>query len=341
MKGDNRQSLLKRWELIIIAGAIAAPFVFYFSPYIQGLMIFVMMWVVMGTSWNLLSGYTGQVSFGHAAFFGIGAYAAALPFHHWQFSPWWGLLTGGIAAVMLAVFLGKLVFRLRGPYFALGTLASAEILRLVFGEEEWLTNGHNGIFYMTTWVSKIPYYFIILVIAAAAVFSVKMIMRGKWGFYFLSIREDQEAAEALGIDTAKYKNISLWISSFFAGITGAFFMIYQGFIDPEVVFALHNISIITILVGIIGGVGTIWGPALGAVVMVFVQELFRSSFFGFGPRWLPRFHSLLFGILVIVVILYMSGGIVGDWHLIRQRMSRSRFLTWFHRKQNQEKNNYP
>jgi branched-chain amino acid transport system permease protein len=320
----KREKLVQPWEWFIVLLAVAAPFAFYFSPYIQGLLVFVMMWAVLGTSWNLLSGYTGQVSFGHAAFFGIGAYAAALPFYHWQISPWWGLLTGGLAAVFLAFLLGKLVFRLRGPYFALGTLACAEILRLVFGEEEWLTNGHNGIFYMTTWVSKYPYYFIILAIAAAAVLSVKLIMRGKLGYYFLSIREDQDAAEALGIDTARYKNISLWISAFFAGLAGAFFMVYQGFIDPEVVFALHNISIITILVGIIGGVGTIWGPPLGALIMVFVQELFRSSFFGFGPRWIPRFHSLLFGVLVIIVILYLSGGIVGDWDLIRQRFKRKK-----------------
>jgi branched-chain amino acid transport system permease protein len=307
-------------ELLVIPAAIAAPLIFYFSPYIQGLLIFVMMWVVLGTSWNLLAGYTGQVSFGHAAFFGIGAYAAALPYHHWQVTPWWGLITGGLAAVALAFLLGKLVFRLRGPYFALGTLAAAEILRLVFGEEQWLGNGHNGIFYMTTWTSKYPYYYIITAVALLSVFTVKWLMKRKAGYYFLSIREDQDAAEALGIDTTKYKNISLAVSAFFAGVAGAFFMIYQGFIDPEVVFALHNISIITILVGIIGGVGTIWGPALGALVMVFVQELFRSSFFGFGPPWVPRFHALLFGALVIVVILFLPGGIVGDWKLIGQQL---------------------
>jgi len=216
------------------------------------------------------------------------------------------------------------VFRLRGPYFALGTLASAEILRLVFGEEEWLTNGHTGILYITTWVSKYPYYFIALALAAGAVLSVKFVMRSKAGFYFLSIREDEEAAEALGIDTRKYKNVATARSTFWAGMAGAFYMIYMGFIDPEVVFALHNISIITILVGIIGGVGTIWGPAVGAVVMVFVQELFRSAIFGLAPVWVSRIHSLVFGLLVIFVILYLAGGIVGDWHLIRNKLKSRR-----------------
>jgi branched-chain amino acid transport system permease protein len=174
---------------------------------------------------------------------------------------------------------------------------------------------------MTTWVSKYPYYYIALALAVGAVLSVKFVMKTKAGFYFLSIREDQDAAEALGINTKKYKNISTVISTFWAGMAGAFYMIYMGFIDPEVVFALYNISIITILVGIIGGVGTIWGPALGAVVMVFLQELFRSSIFGLAPEWLSGFHSLIFGLLVIFVILYMAGGIVGDWKIVARKFN--------------------
>jgi branched-chain amino acid transport system permease protein len=318
-KTASRTFKITRVEWIIIAVSLILPLIFNFSPYFQGLLIFIMMWVILGSSWNLLAGYTGLVSFGHAAYFGIGAYAAAIPFLHWGISPWWGLLTGGLAAVILGYFLGIVVFRLRGPYFALGTLATAEILRIIFGEEEWLTNGHNGILYMTSWVTKYPYYYIALALALGAVFSVKFIMKTKAGFYFLSIREDQDAAEALGINTKKYKNVATVVSTFWAGMAGAFYMIYMGFIDPEVVFALHNISIITILVGIIGGVGTIWGPAVGAVVMVFMQELFRSSLFGLAPEWLSRFHSLVFGLLVIFVILYMAGGIVGDWKLISKK----------------------
>jgi len=315
---------LDKREWIILAVAAILPWLFSFSPYFQGLLILILMWVVLGNSWNLLAGFTGQVSFGHAAFFGIGAYATAIPYHHFRISPWWGLLTGGLAAVLLGYLLGKMVFRLRGPYFALGTLASGEILRLLFGEEEWLTNGHNGILYMTTFISKIPYYYLILFIAIASLIAVKAIMNSKLGFYFLSIREDQEAAEALGIDTAKYKNISLAISAFFAGTAGAFYMIYMGFVDPEVVFALHSISIVTILVGIIGGVGTIWGPPVGALIMVFVQELFRSSFFGIGPQWVSQMHSLVFGALVVIVILYLAGGVVGDWDIIRKKFSKKK-----------------
>ncbi len=320
----HNDKFISKSEIGIFIFALVLPFIFDFSPYIQGLLIFVMLWVVLGTSWNLLAGYTGQVSFGHAAFFGIGAYAAGVPFFLFKVSPWWGLLFGGITAVILGYLLGIVVFRLRGPYFALGTLAAAEILRIAFGQEEWLTNGHNGILYITTWVSKYPYYFIILAIAAGTILTVKVVMRRREGYYFLSIREDEDAASAIGINASKYKNISMGLSSFWAGMAGAFYFIYMGFIDPETVFALHNISIISILVGIIGGVGTIWGPAIGAIIMVLLQETFRSAFFGFAPQWVSGMHAFVFGLLVIFVILYLPGGVVGDWDLIRKKLHLKR-----------------
>jgi branched-chain amino acid transport system permease protein len=143
-------------------------------------------------------------------------------------------------------------------------------------------------------------------------------MRSKWGFYFISIREDQDAAESIGIDTARYKNLSLLLSSFFTGTAGALYMNYMAFIDPQVVFSLHYVSIMAILVGIIGGVATIWGPAVGAFIMVGVQETFRSAVFGLAPRWVSKGHVLVFGVLVILVILYMANGVVGDWPKIRR-----------------------
>jgi branched-chain amino acid transport system permease protein len=143
-------------------------------------------------------------------------------------------------------------------------------------------------------------------------------MHSKWGYYFVAIREDQDAAESMGISTFRYKSMSLVTSSFFTGLAGAFYMNYMGFIDPHVVFSLHYISIMAILVGIIGGVGTIWGPAVGAFIMVWVQETFRSSFFGLLPKWISESHVLVFGLLVMFVILFMANGIVGDWYKIRQ-----------------------
>ena len=285
--------------------------------YYQHLMILVLMWVVIGSSWNLLAGYTGQVSFGHAAFFGIGAYTAGILHTKLEFSAWWGMLLGGPSAVILGLFIGYLCFRLRGPYFALGTLATGEILRLVANNWVDFTEGMVGILIIQSFGSKLPYFYLAFGIAVLCLGVISLVMHSKLGYYFVSIREDQDAAESLGINTTRYKNISLAISAFFTGTAGAFYLNYMGFIDPSVVFSLHNVSIQAILVGILGGVATLWGPTVGALVMVGIQELFRTAFFGLAPKWVSQGHALAFGLLVVLTILYLSNGLVGDWGKIK------------------------
>jgi branched-chain amino acid transport system permease protein len=292
------------------------------SDYYQHLVIIALMWVIIGSSWNLLAGYTGQVSFGHAIFFGVGAYTAGILTTKLHISAWWGMLFGGPVAMLIALFVGWACFRLRGPYFALATLAGSEIIRLVATNWESLTDGMVGILIIQSFRSKLPYYYMVLALAAACIYVIHLVMKSKWGYYFVSIREDQDAAESLGINTTLYKNISLLISAFFAGTAGAFYMNYMAFIDPHVVFSLHYISIMTILVGIVGGVATIMGPAVGAFIMVGVQETFRSAFFGLAPKWISQGHALVFGLLVIFVILFMAKGVVGDWAKIKRYVFR-------------------
>jgi branched-chain amino acid transport system permease protein len=292
------------------------------SDYYQHLVIIALMWVIIGSSWNLLAGYTGQVSFGHAIFFGVGAYTAGILVTKLHISAWWGMLFGGPVAMLIALFVGWTCFRLRGPYFALATLAGSEIFRLIATNWESLTDGMVGILIIQSFRSKLPYYYIVLALAAACIYVIHLVIKSKWGYYFVSIREDQDAAESLGINTTLYKNISLLISAFFAGTAGAFYMNYMAFIDPHVVFSLHYISIMAILVGIVGGVATIMGPAVGAFIMVGVQETFRSAFFGLAPKWVSQAHALVFGLLVIFVILFMANGVVGDWAKIKRHVFR-------------------
>jgi len=310
----------------VIAGLVALAFALFplvvKSDYYQHLVILALMWVVIGGSWNLLAGYTGQVSFGHAVFFGTGAYTAGILANKLGISAWWGMAFGGITAALVGLFIGWVCFRLRGPYFALATIAAGEIFRLIATTWESLTEGMVGIMILQTFRSKLPYYYLALLLAAASMFVFDLVMKSKWGFYFISIREDQDAAESMGINTTLYKNVSLLISSFFTGMAGAFYMNYMAFIDPHVVFSLHYISIMAILVGIIGGVATIWGPALGAFIMIGVQETFRSSIFGLAPRWVSQSHALVFGLLVMFVILYMANGVVGDWPKIKRLFLR-------------------
>ena len=294
------------------------------SSYYQHLVIIIFMWVVIGSSWNLLAGYTGQVSFGHAIFFGVGAYTAGIFATKLGISAWWGMMFGGFFSMLVGLFVGWVCFRLRGPYFALATLAGGEIIRLIATNWESLTEGMMGILIIQTFTSKLPYYYIAFALALACIYTIKLIMKSKWGYYFVSIREDEDAASSLGINTGLYKNISLLVSSFFTGMAGAFYMNYMAFIDPEVVFSLHYVSIMAILVGIVGGVATIWGPAVGAFVMIGLQETFRSSFFGLAPKWISQAHALVFGLLVIFVIMFLANGIVGDWDKIRRNVFRIR-----------------
>jgi branched-chain amino acid transport system permease protein len=297
------------------------------SDYYLHLLIIALMWVVIGSSWNLLAGYTGLVSFGHAIFFGTGAYTAGLFVTKLGISAWWGMMFGGIVSMAIGLIVGSICLRLRGPYFALATLAGGEIFRLLAINWEGLTEGMVGILIMQTFRSKTPYYYIALILAILCVYVTHLLMKTKWGYYLVSIREDQDAAESLGINTTLYKNVSLLISAFFTGMAGAFYMNYMAFIDPEVVFSLHYISIMAILVAIVGGVATILGPAVGAFAMVGVQEVFRSALFGAGPKWISQAHVLVFGLLVIFVIMFLARGIVGDWSKIKRSVFRIREST--------------
>lgn len=296
------------------------------SDYYRHIFILTFIWVIIGSAWNLISGYAGQVSFGHAIFFGTGAYTAGLCVTKLHISAWWGMLFAGPVAMIVGFIIGWVCFRLRGPYFALATIAFGEIFLQVAKVWVSLTEGMRGILIIQSFRSKIPYYYIGLGLAILCVAVIWKVVHSKWGYYFVAIREDQDAAEAIGVSSFRYKTVALLISSFFTGLAGAFYMNYMAFIDPQVVFSLHYISIMAILVSIIGGVGTIWGPPLGAFIMVWLQETFRSSMFGIAPKWISEAHVLAFGILVIVVIRYLPNGIVGDWNRIVSFLLRKSFL---------------
>jgi branched-chain amino acid transport system permease protein len=276
-------------------------------------LILVVMWAVIGMSWNLLSGYCGQVSFGHAAFFGIGAYTAGLLYAKLGLSAWWGLAATVPVVGLAALVIGFVCLRLRGPFFALATIAVGVILRVVAENLTGFTGGDLGIMIRErTWVEKTWYYYIILALAAATFWFVERVVASRLGYYFVAIREDQDAAESLGIDTTRYKTVALVLSAVIAGFAGAFYMNYMGYIDPKVVFALHDISVMAIMVVIVGGVATRWGPIVGAVIMILLAELIRTI-----PQ-IGAAHHTLFGVLLIVVIIFLPNGVVGDAAKLRR-----------------------
>jgi len=278
------------------------------GDYLMHIIILVLMWSVIGMAWNLLGGYCGQVSFGHAAFFGCGAYAAGILYHHTGVSAWWGIPVAIMATLLVGLLIGSISLRLRGPYFVLSTLAIGEIFRVFAENLEGFTQGNLGIMIQErSWVEKEPFFYIILIIAVITFLMVKLVAESKWGYYFVAIREDQDAAESLGINSTLYKTIALSLSGIFTGIAGAFYMNYMGYIDPGIVFALGDISILTVMVVMVGGVATYWGPIVGAIIMVFFSELIRSI-----PA-LGAAHQTFFGILLIVIIIFVPNGIVGDF----------------------------
>ncbi|MGE5237979.1 MAG: branched-chain amino acid ABC transporter permease [Chloroflexota bacterium] len=302
----------KLLPLLILAGFAILPLV-GLSSYWLHIIILVIMWSVVGMAWNLLGGYCGQVSFGHAAYFGVGAYTAGIIYSKFGLSPWWGMPVCVIIVAIFALVIGFVVLRLRGPFFALATLASGEVLRVT--AENWvdLTGGTLGILVEErTWVEKTWYFYIILAVAVVTFLLVRRLIASRFGYYFVAIREDQDAAESLGINTTLYKTIALCISGALTGVAGAFYTNYMGYIDPHIVFALHDVSIITIMIVMVGGVATQWGPLVGAVIMVMLAEVIRSI------PGLGTAHQTLFGVLLIVVIIFLPNGIVGDFGKLKR-----------------------
>lgn len=324
--------------IAIIIALFAFP-KFVESPYILHMMILFFLTTLMGQSWNIIGGYTGQYSVGHAAYFGVGAYATMILLTTRDIAPWYGMWVGIAASVVLALIVGSICFRLRGPYFVLASIAMAEIVRCTALNLTDFTKGAEGILVtdipafkigetvITDFSSKVPYYYISLVLALIIIGVTWLIRHSKLGYYFQAIREDQDAAHSLGINLTIWKNSALVISAAFTSLAGSFYAIFVKFIDPSTVMPL-DLSVQIVLVSIIGGIGTIFGPAVGALVLVPLSEGLRSNIitqglinFGivgedsgigiFLKENLAHAHVLIYGILVVVVILFMPEGVLG------------------------------
>lgn len=324
--------------IVIVAGLCLFP-QWVSSPYALHMMILFFLSTIMGESWNILGGYTGQYSVGHAAYFGVGAYTTMMLMQYRQIPPWIGMWAGIGVVVVVALVIGSICFRLRGPYFVLASIAVAEIIRLAAMNLKELTNGAEGILateippftiggrVITDFLSKVPFYYIGLGFAIITIIITWLVQRSKLGYYFQAIREDQDAAHSLGINLTLYKNIALVISAALTSLAGSFYAVYIGFIDPPTVLAL-DISVQIVLICIIGGIGTIYGPAVGSLVLVPLSEALRSNLIAqaifktglvsedsrvgtFLQENLAHAHALIYGILVVVVILFMPDGVLG------------------------------
>jgi branched-chain amino acid transport system permease protein len=310
---------------LILAGLIilllAAPWIIA-KPFFVHLMIMVLMWTVLGASWNLLGGFTGQVSFGHATFLGAGAYTMMILYLKCGLDPWYGILIGGLVAALIALPIGYICFRLRGPYFALSTLAVAEIIRLVALNWESLTAGPVGLLITTlpkvsfggqaiNWESKTPFFYIAVVITLAALWATAVISRSRLGAYLLAVREDIDSAEAVGINTVQVRVAAFSLSAFFAGLAGGFYAMYLRYIDPDAVFSIA-LSVEMVFIAVVGGLTTVAGPLIGAIFLVTLGETFRERFL--------VGHLIFYGFFMMLSIRYMPEGI---WGKVRNWFTKS------------------
>ena len=285
--------------LPILAGLAIMPF--HVNNYIVTFTIQTFMWIALAQSWNLISGLTGYVSFGHVAFFGTGAYTAAILISKagWHWLP--AALLGSVTAPCLALIIGYPCLRLKGPYFAIAMLGLNEVVRALVSYFDGLTGGGSGIT-LSPMTSILPLYYAMGGIALAGLLITYWIITSRFGLRLISIREDELAAEAMGINTAALKLYAFLISAAIPGIAGGFYARYVTHIEPIGTFPL--VTTITMIVMVLfGGKGTLFGPILGATLLSIFQELVWARFL--------FLHEAIFGAIIIFVVLLMPRGILG------------------------------
>lgn len=311
----------RAWWLGAAVLAVGAPP--FASPYVVHVLILVLFFAFLGVAWNLLGGYAGQFSFGHAAYFGIGAYTSTLLLVRGGVSPWIGLWAGGALAAGFGCLAGYLSFRygLRGPYFALVTLAFAEMLRLV--AVNWTAiGGPMGLLIplpaggdslpRLQFREKLPYYYLALALLAAALWLTGRIARSRLGYTLLAIRENEDAAEASGVNALAAKLWAMGLSAFLTALGGTFYAQYFSFIDPTLAFG-PAVSVEILLRPIVGGAGTLFGPVLGSLVLTPLSELTRSLI-----RGRPGVDVMIYGAALMLVVTFLPGGLVGAWRRVRR-----------------------
>ncbi|HEV3247098.1 MAG TPA: branched-chain amino acid ABC transporter permease [Beijerinckiaceae bacterium] len=297
------------------------------SAFTLDIFIRILLFAFIGTAWNLMGGYAKQLSLGHVAYFGLGAYTSTLLQIDFDISPWIGMLAGGVVAALASLPIGWLCFRLRGPYFTIATIATAQVLMLIFlkfrdfawGAEGTTIPNLGNAPLMMQFEAKSAYYYValgLLVVGLAVTFLVE---RSFIGYYLVAIGENEEAAEAIGVDAPRMKRDIYMMSAFLTALAGTFYIQYIYFIDPATAFNF-SISIEAALVSIVGGIGTLWGPVIGTVLLETTSALLQS--------WLGSsiggIQLTVYSLILMAVILWRPTGIMGFISEIWGRRFRAR-----------------
>ncbi len=288
----------------------------------QHTMIMLVLFAGLGEAWNIITGFGGQTSFGHAAFFGIGAYTSTMLFYKFNVSPWIGMVLGAVIAAIVAVLVSYPCFRLKGHYFAIATLAVAEIIKQLFVSWDYV-EGATGISIpvvsdsfvaMQFHQSKIPYFMITYLLFLAATLIAIAIENNKIGYYLKALRESHDAAEALGVNTTNYKLLAMAISAALTAVMGTVYAQYILYIDPFMVFGLE-ISMKIVLLTVLGGIGNIYGPIIGAGILIPLSEYTRTALGGTGKG----IDLMIYGALIVFIACFEPKGIIGIVRTLRKR----------------------
>jgi branched-chain amino acid transport system permease protein len=295
---------------VIFAVALLLP-AFIRSDYLLQVGFRLFLFASLGLAWNFVGGYAGQLSLGHAAYFGVGAYGLAL-LSKLGISPWLAILIGMLLAMLSATIIGSVSFRLRGPYFCLATIAFAEVLRLVSKNLPSITGGDVGtevpLLFPHNTVASFYYACVLLTVFAFAL--SYWIERSRFGYYLMAIREDEDTALSVGVNTARVKLWALLLSAALTALGGALYASLFLFIVPDQILGIE-LSVEIAILPMLGGAGTLLGPIIGSLVLESAAEIFKNFF--------KEAHLLIYGVLIVIVVLFLPEGIVGT--LIRRLSS--------------------
>jgi branched-chain amino acid transport system permease protein len=310
---------LPRRALLLLAGAAAllaiVPLAFEVGAYWLNLMTLTLLTTAAALSWNWLGGYLGQVSFGHAALFGLGGFVAARLQLSWGVPMLASWLAGGVCAGLYGLLWGHPTLRLRGPYFSIATIGVGEATRLIATYFDGLTGGASGLSLPVRAGLKQELYWYGVGLAAIAVLASLALRRSSLGLQLLAIKSDVEAAGDVGVASVRLQDLVLFLSGLTMGACGGFYASYFSFIEPADMFGFDR-SIGFVLIGVIGGIGTVLGPALGAVIFVLVRQFLIASY--------PQLYLGLYGLLLVAVILFEPLGLMGLLLRLRGRLGGPR-----------------
>jgi branched-chain amino acid transport system permease protein len=298
--------------LIAVSFLILLSLPLYTGSYILHVVIMILFFGYLGSCWNIVAGYAGQISLGHAIFLGAGAYTSTVLYLKLGVSPWIGMWAGGVSGILLGLVIGYLTFRygLKGHYFILATMAFGALTNVIalniegIGGSQGLIIPFKASFTNFQFTGRVFYYYFILLMMAGVILICTMVERSRFGQILIAIRENEEASESLGVNTFRFKLLAMVLSSFLTSLVGTFYAFYIGYIHPDTIFDPF-LSIQITLIPITGGIGSAFGPVVGAFILSPISEITR----GFLGKF-SGLHLMVWGLIIMLIVILIPKGII-------------------------------